>query len=265
MSLSKYHIYGERSSGTNFLNVSLALNFEAVDPIFEAVDPIHGAVDVTDEKFKKYGAKHWFGNFLDLKDTDDTLFICIVRDPIKWLKSLYNKPRFIDLRMVENQEFFLTNEVISGGYFYSKTIPPNDNMIRLECDPCTGKFYNNIFELRYKKLKWMCEDLPKLVKNYILIRYEDLINDFHGIMNKIKDKGLKKKNIIEKDMEMMKNWMKRSGYENVEETAFEFIQPDPHKRLDPWCCNETHKPFNFSINDYPKEFIYYEKLLGYYN
>jgi len=256
MTLTKYHIYGERSSGTNLLDVSLKYNFEAVNA-FE------GATSVMDEKFKKYGHKHWFGNFLDLKDTDDTLFICIVRDPVKWLKSMYNKPRYISLPMVENQEKFLTSEVVSGGYFYSETPPPDNHMLTIEFDPSTDKNYNSMFELRHKKLKWMYEDLPKLVKNCILVRYEDLMNDFQGTMKKIKDKGLKKKNIPEIDMEMMKNWMKLDGYENVDETIFEFIQPDPRKKLDPRCINETHRPFNFSMNDYPKEFIHYEKLLGY--
>ena len=258
MTISKYHIYGERSSGTNFLEVSLSYNFEAYDPFKEMIC-------ITDEKLKNYGYKHWFGNFLDLKDTDDTLFICIVRDPIKWLKSLYNKPRYISLLMVENQEKFLTNEVVSAGYFYSKTKHSNNEILTIEVDPYTGKYYNNIFELRHKKIKWMYEDLPKLVKNYILIRYEDLINDFQGTMKKIKDKGLKKKNIPETDMEVMKNWMRQDGYEKVDETTFDFIQPDPHIKLDPWCPNENCKPFNFSMKDYPEEFIHYEKLLGYYN
>jgi hypothetical protein len=132
MTLTKYHIYGERSSGTNLLDVSLKYNFEAVNA-FE------GATSVMDEKFKKYGHKHWFGNFLDLKDTDDTLFICIVRDPVKWLKSMYNKPRYISLPMVENQEKFLTSEVVSGGYFYSETPPPDSHMLTREYDPCTDK------------------------------------------------------------------------------------------------------------------------------
>ena len=42
----------------------------------------------------------------------------------------------------------------------------------------------------------MLEDLPNKVKNYIFIRYEDLINDFDKTLLKIKDKGLEiKKNV----------------------------------------------------------------------
>ena len=38
--------------------------------------------------------------------------------------------------------------------------------------------------------------MPKLVKNFIIIRYEDLVINFHKTLNLIKDKGLKvKKNI----------------------------------------------------------------------
>ena len=48
----------------------------------------------------------------------------------------------------------------------------------------------NIFELRHTKLKFLYKDLPKLVKNYIFIKHEDLINNFEKTMIKIKNIGL---------------------------------------------------------------------------
>ena len=60
----------------------------------------------------------------------------------------------------------------------------------------TGERYKNIFELRHTKIKWMLEDLPNKVKNYIFIKYEDLINDFDKTLLKIKNKGLKVKENI---------------------------------------------------------------------
>ena len=42
----------------------------------------------------------------------------------------------------------------------------------------------------------MIEDLPNKVKNYIFIKYEDLINDFENTLLKIKEKGLKIKENI---------------------------------------------------------------------
>ena len=58
----------------------------------------------------------------------------------------------------------------------------------------TKKRYKNIFELRHTKIKWLLEDLPKKVDNYIFIRYEDLIDNFENTMKKIEKAGLKIKN-----------------------------------------------------------------------
>ena len=40
---------------------------------------------------------------------------------------------------------------------------------------------------------YMTDTLPKIAKNYIFIRYEDLINNFDKVMNQIKDIGLEPK------------------------------------------------------------------------
>jgi hypothetical protein len=56
--------------------------------------------------------------------------------------------------------------------------------------------YHNLFELRRVKNHFLFNDMPKLVKNYILIRHEDLIYDFENTMFLIASKGIEiKKNI----------------------------------------------------------------------
>tara|TARA_B110000027_G_C16122057_1_gene303744 strand:+ start:2092 stop:2340 length:249 start_codon:yes stop_codon:yes gene_type:complete len=61
--IQKITIYGERCSGTNYLETLLAKNFH-------------------DYKLTwKYGWKHFFGH-QNLENSDDTLFICIVRNPV---------------------------------------------------------------------------------------------------------------------------------------------------------------------------------------
>src|SRR6056300_465432 len=137
MFLEKYHIYGERSSGTNFLEDSLIKNFDAINAFNdgEKTDILSKNVDLTCEKFKKYGHKHWFGNHLDLSGTDDTLFICIVRDPINWLNSMYRTPRCLDRSMVKSQDTFLTSEVVSLWYVDSKIPPPDSQMLTYEFNP----------------------------------------------------------------------------------------------------------------------------------
>ena len=174
--LQKYTIFGERCSGTNYLENIINMNFD---------------VNITWE----YGFKHFFG-FQDnsLKNSDDTLFICIVRNLPDWINSFYRTPHQwpkYKRRLCKEKrlEEFLNKE------FYS--VWDKEQTERMEDrNIYTGERYKNIFELRHTKLKWMLEDLPNKVKNCIFIRYEDLINDFEKTLIKIKDMGLEvKKNI----------------------------------------------------------------------
>ncbi len=67
--MRKVTIYGERCSGTNYLEELLLLNFD---------------IELTWE----YGWKHFFG-YNDLSNTDDVLFIGIIRNLPDWLNSFY--------------------------------------------------------------------------------------------------------------------------------------------------------------------------------
>ena len=174
--LQKYTIFGERCSGTNYLENIINMNFD---------------VTVTWE----YGWKHFFG-FQDnsLKNSDDTLFICIVRNLPDWINSFYRTPHHVPkykkmLCKEKRLDEFLNKE------FYS--VFDKDQTERMEDrNIYTGERYKNIFELRHTKLNWMLEDLPNKVENCIFIRHEDLINDFEKTLLKIKDMGLEiKKNI----------------------------------------------------------------------
>ena len=64
-----FTIFGERCSGTNYLEQLILKNFE---------------IDIT----WKYGWKH-FSGFNNYKDSDDVLFLCIVRNPFNWIDSLF--------------------------------------------------------------------------------------------------------------------------------------------------------------------------------
>jgi hypothetical protein len=71
--IKKYTIYGERCSGTNYLENLIDKNFD---------------IKITWE----FGWKHFFGfNDNQLKNSDDTLFICIVRNPVDWINSFYRE------------------------------------------------------------------------------------------------------------------------------------------------------------------------------
>ena len=95
--LKKYTIYGERCSGTNYLENIININFD---------------VNITWE----YGWKHFFG-FQDdlLKNSDDTLFICIVKNLPDWINSLYRQPHhLIDINCQSIHNFFkYENRILS--------------------------------------------------------------------------------------------------------------------------------------------------------
>lgn len=163
--LKKVTIYGERCSGTNYLETLISINFD---------------IDITWE----YGWKHFFG-FQDLNNSDDTLFICIVRNLPDWINSFYRDKHHLPLIFLEhNLDKFLNNEI------WSVHMDDNTKEVMEDRNIYTGERYKNIFELRHTKIKWMVEDLPKKIKNYIFIKYEDLIQDFNGTMFKIKNSGL---------------------------------------------------------------------------
>ena len=173
--MKKVTIYGERCSGTNYLEELLLLNFN---------------VEIT----WKYGWKHFFGfidfiDFIELNHTDDVLFIGIVRNIYDWINSFYREQHHLPNHLTKNIDTFLTHT------FYS--IDCNGNEIMTDRNMETNEMYKNIFELRSVKNKFLIKKMPTLVKNYCIITHDDLLTNFIDIMNKLKDCGLEIKNDIE--------------------------------------------------------------------
>ena len=165
--IKKFTIYGERCSGTTYLEALIRTNFD---------------VKITWE----YGWKHFFGfDEEKLKESEDTLFICIVRNPVDWINSFYRKQHHWYLKNnkrlsnIQKLYYFLNKEFWSCNDNDTKNIL---NEIMKDRNIYTNNRYKNIFELRHTKLKYIIEDLPKKVKNYIFIRYEDLLNNFINTM-----------------------------------------------------------------------------------
>ena len=101
MLIKKYTIYGERCSGTNYLENIININFD---------------VNLTWE----YGWKHFFG-FHDnrFENSDDTLFICIIRNLPDWINSFYREMHHLSLKYENNKPSkqkvneFLNKEICS--------------------------------------------------------------------------------------------------------------------------------------------------------
>lgn len=167
--LHKVTILGERCSGTNYLEQLLITNFD---------------IEITWSR----GFKHFFG-YCNYINSDDILFIGIIRNLTDWINSLYRNPYHLPPTLIENVDTFLNNE------FYS--ISTDGSEIMYDRHINTNKRYSNIFELRHVKNKFLVENMPNLVKNYLLITYDNLIDDFLGTMNKIKNCNIKVKCNIE--------------------------------------------------------------------
>jgi hypothetical protein len=175
-----YVIYGERCSGTNYLEELIKLNVDKI----EHVD--------------SYGHKHFFGfqKFEKNDNEDNTLFFCIIREPISWLYSLYCNGHHIPKKNRTLPEF-LINKFESE--FDDKIISKFDSK---DYNYITKKPYKNIFELRKYKNYYFTDVLPTLVKNCVLIKYEDLVSNPEKIFNDLKHKyNLTLKNDVFKNVD----------------------------------------------------------------
>lgn len=181
--ITKFKIYGERCSGTNYLHNLMVQNF-----------------DIEANKIYQLGHKHFFGfqeEALRSNSYNDTLFICIIRHPVDWINSLSRTPWHLPWTITENLDTFLSSEIYSVSDRPFLKPSPSGKEIATDRNIYTNNRYKNIFELRHTKIKWMVEDLPKKVKHCILIRYEDLLTDFNNTMVKIRDTGLRLKSDID--------------------------------------------------------------------
>ena len=183
LNIKKFIIYGERCSGTNFLENIILENFD---------------IEISWEQ----GSKHFFCfNTYDKRNFDDTLYIGIIRDPIYWINSFSKELHHVPEINRQNLRNFLFNE------FYSvndeletkpklQTILFNNkpqNIYRYstmteDLNYTTNKKYKNIFELRKIKNGYLMDVMPNKVKNYILINYEKLLTDYEETLELIKNK-----------------------------------------------------------------------------
>jgi hypothetical protein len=138
-----FTIYGERCSGTNYLEQLILENFD---------------LPVT----WKYGWKHFFC-FSNLDNSDDTLFFGIVRSPVAWIDSFFKNPYHVPPRNNTIQNF-LKNPFFS--------INDKNEVMNEDLNYTNNEIYNNIFELRKVKNNYLLNVMPQKVKNYVFINYE---------------------------------------------------------------------------------------------
>ena len=229
--MKKVTIYGERCSGTNYLEELLKLNFE-IELVWE------------------YGWKHFFG-FNDLsKGCDDVLFVGIIRNLHDWLNALYRDPHHLPTHLTINTQAFLNDTFYSVYSFKEESreikntcdnfySTKKDEEIMTDRNMETNERYKNIFELRLVKNRFLVDKMPHLVKNYCLITYDDLTNNFVDIMGKLRDCGLTVKPNIEFPLNV-------TYYKQEKNKTF---------------IKKINEIPNLVINHTNKELLFYETLL----
>jgi len=162
-----FTILGERCSGTNFLRYAIEWNFKL--------------------DFYSICGKHFFGHDQNVEfeneRMDQTLVICLVRDPIDWIDSFFKRLHHVPTQNKKSIYNFLNNE------FYSiYEVGEDKGKERLDDRNLrTGERYKNIFELRKTKNDFMLNDVPRLAKHSIILRYEDLRDNYDATLDRIRE------------------------------------------------------------------------------
>jgi hypothetical protein len=152
-SIQNFTIYGERHSGTNWLEKLISKTY---------------SIPIT----WKYDHKHFFGccSWEKLNDANHTLFIGIVRNIYNWIGGMKKIPYHVKSKDVLNIKPWRSEKGLSD---YNKY-----------CDSHwhTKEKYKDVFDMRSNKIEFLYLFMPYLVDNYVFIRYEDLIEHTDKIL-----------------------------------------------------------------------------------
>ncbi len=176
--IANVQIFGERSSGTNYLTRLIEKNFAHVEPT------------------QSFGFKHWFikdhhprgrpNRSTDfecvrrLDDSDDTLFIIIHRNPFDWLRSIHATPDHAPGHWNLSFSEFIRKPWLA-------TVPDRANPLWPEEEQ--GDYFieeaENIIRLRSQKARHFL-NLEGSVANLVFLKYEALLADI-GVLEGVAD------------------------------------------------------------------------------
>jgi hypothetical protein len=157
--IEKFVIYGERHSGTNFLEQCIKRQFDI-------------------DRTEFYDNKHFFGWAKPEKITyrgRHTLFIGIVRNPYDWIMAMINVPHHVHHSRMGDINSFLLGEWYSTDY--------NDKEILEDRNYTNKQRYKNIFEMRKYKYIFLSQIMPIIANNYVLLSYDSFLKNHYNYLN----------------------------------------------------------------------------------
>lgn len=215
--ISRIQIFGERCTGTNYLESLVNVNLLDVKVTWD------------------FGWKHFFHE-PGVEQAGDTLFICIYRDPVDWLRSFDKKRWHVapELKELSFSDYIRAEWQCVWDEDADKF--PGDPLYRTEMlferDPETGERFANVIKMRAAKIKnW--ESLQGKVAHQISIRYEDLESDPKAIIKLIASKFKIRRKFFFRKIDTYKGTgstpYKKAAYKSIPAEDAEFIlsQLDP--------------------------------------
>lgn len=166
MAIKYIQIYGERSTGTNYLHHLLEENIKNVKVGY------------------KFGWKHGFAKIDKLKNesTVEDLILVITKEPYSWFVSMHKKPHHAPQMLKLSFSDFLREEwaCYEGKNFDSRDLDKDpvlaEQEMMFERNPDTQERYKNVIRLREGKMRRLFHLKDEnIVPNIEFIRYEDLL------------------------------------------------------------------------------------------
>lgn len=155
--VSQYIIYGERHSGTKFLEKLICSNFD--------IKHANG-----------FQHKHFFtpDNILNQSQNtiEKTVFFCIVRNPYDWILAFHKVRHHCGIIGANNIYAFMSKNWLSRELFLGPEIMTDRHLYN-------KLRYKNIFHMRSAKNTFMYSILPTYVKHHVFVRYEDFLEPIY--------------------------------------------------------------------------------------
>lgn len=167
--IENFSILSERCTGSHFVQYALTENFH--------INYLN----------KYHPIKHFFGhenNSYSSEEINNTLFICVIRDPVEWIDSYFKRLHFVPQEKKGNIHLFLNSEwysIYEEGENFKKEVMEDRNMY-------TKERYKNIFDLRKTKNNYFLETMPLKCKHVLILKYEDLRDNYKQTLDAIKNK-----------------------------------------------------------------------------
>jgi hypothetical protein len=169
------HVFGQRNSGTNYLNSLIANNLMTQDDHKSLYDP---------RNTRHFGWKHGFPTMSAAPD--DVLAVVVYRDPIAWLQSLHRLP-WHAIPSLHNLSFsdFIRAEWIAViddlGFGVTPDNPLWGTELLAERDPKTRNRFANAIRMRNAKIASF-STLHTKFENCLYVRYEDVVENPKGLL-----------------------------------------------------------------------------------